>query len=166
MAANQEENVDYNERKTFSQPVPLPSHVLAIWARGEIPFCPILRNLLHHIPSQLYPKLSTILTTKSKFQKFRHRAYFPNNMPVSDFTKMQTMWLKLAQRIYTKMHMNKTQTGLSQQLSYHGEAEGSILCYINLPVVPWWRVPFDPGRNDEVGDGDDDDDGGGGLHCW
>ena len=32
----------------------------------------------------------------------------------------------------------------------------SILCYINLPVGPWWRDPFDPGGDD--GDDDDGDD--------
>ena len=58
------------------------------------------------------------------------------------------MWLK-------RMHM-KTWIRLSQQLSYRALAGGSILYYITLPVLPWWRVPFDPGRNDEA-DGDDGD---------
>ena len=52
----------------------------------------------------------------------------------------------------------KTWIRLSQQLSYRALAGGSILYYITLPVLPWWRVPFDPGRNDEADHGDGDGD--------
>ena len=71
------------------------------------------------------------------------------------------MWLrkKLIETATEDIHENLNQT--FQQLSYRAQAGGSILYYITLPVVPWWRVPFDPGRNDEADDDDIDGDGDG-----